>query len=105
MRVVNYDALLKEIVETFQFKYKDVHICDHVEFKEGFIVTRTYDPTVCISGRIFITYNEGEKALEIIDSDGNVNNWYDWIDLKNYNKMEIGIKINDYLASRNVERW
>ena len=64
MTVRNYDALLKEIVETFEFIYKDVCICEHVEFREGFFVTRTYRPTVCISGRIFITYNECEKRLK-----------------------------------------
>lgn len=104
MIVRNYIALLSEIVETFEFNYKDVKFCAYVQFREGFFVKRTYRPTVCIGGRIFITYNEGEKILEIFDTKGNVNNWYEYFDLKSNNKMELGIYISKYLEDRKVEK-
>lgn len=85
------ERLLEHIKTAFALT-NGVRICSYVVFREGFPISRTYNTTVVIDDKFYITYDKESKQLEIFNTSENIHGkWYNFIPLKYYNDMEIAI--------------
>lgn len=99
MKVTNYDRLMNEINDALQGQFKTI-VCDYVEFHDQFPVSRTYNRTVSVENRFYITYNKDEQEIQFFDTAKTWNDyWYTTYPLDLYSKMELAI----YLYKR-IER-
>lgn len=90
MKVTNYERLLNELKEALSFDF-DVELVASVEFHDWKLFG-IHKPTLIINNSVFITYNEAEDYLEILNQNSD-EHWFDFYTLKYYTRMELAVVV------------
>lgn len=98
-----FEKFIDELEEAMFWEVEDVHQCSWVKYRYGFPVSRTYEKSLIVNENIIISFDVEQNEVQLYDTNADITG--DWLfawNVKEYNKMEIAIKI--YKLINNIKR-